>query len=196
MNNGSYNIGIFGGTFNPPHLGHLIVAEYVRAMLSLDVVYFVPSFISPHKRRGEDRLAKHRLNMVRLAIRKNAVFASSDFEIKQKDTSYTYRTIENFKKRFRHSRLFVLLGADNFVDFKTWKYPDRIGELATVVVMSRPMHVPGTRANAGLSAKFIEVPGIEISSTDIRNRVRRGKSIRYLVPDAVEKYIMKNGVYR
>jgi nicotinate-nucleotide adenylyltransferase len=190
------NIGIFGGTFNPPHLGHLIVAERVRSMLSLDMIYFVPSFISPHKKRGEETLASHRLKMVRLAIRKNSSFACSNLEIKQKDTSYTYRTIESFHKTFPSSRLFILIGADNFAEFSTWKHPDRICDKATLVVMSRPAHAPAAGTQFAAVAKFLDVPDVEISSTQIRKRIKQGKSIRYLVPEVVHRYIMEHGIYR
>ncbi len=196
MENKRKRIGIFGGTFNPPHLGHLIVAEHVQSVLSLDTIYFVPSFISPHKRGGEEILASHRLKMVRLAIRKNKTFACSDLEIKHKDTSYTYRTIELFHKRFPNSRLFLLIGADNFVEFSTWKYPDRICNKATLVVMSRPAHSPSVGTQFAGAAKFIDVPDIEISSTEIRSRIKHGKPIRYLVPEVVHRYIMEQGIYR
>src|SRR5450759_5261503 len=122
-------------------------------MLSMDMIYFVPSFISPHKRRGEETLASHRLKMVHRAIRNNKLFACSDLEIKQKGTSYTYRTIESFHKTFPGSRLFLLIGADNFVEFRTWKYPDRICEKATLVVISRPSHAPAAGAQFADAAK-------------------------------------------
>jgi nicotinate-nucleotide adenylyltransferase len=196
VGNRQKRIGIFGGTFNPPHLGHLIVAEHVLSMLSLDTIYFVPSFISPHKRGGEETLASHRLKMVRLAIRKNKIFACSDLEIKQKDTSYTYRTVESFHKIFSSSRLFLLIGADNYMEFSTWKYPDRICDKATLLVMSRTAHAPAARTQFAGAAKFVDVPDIEISSTEIRNRIRQGRSIRYLVPELVHRYILEHGIYR
>lgn len=196
MKNKRKRIGIFGGTFNPPHLGHLIVAEHVQSMLSLDTIYFVPSFISPHKKRGEETLASHRLKMVRLAIRTNKKFACSDLEIKQKDISYSYRTIESFHKAFPSSRLFLLIGADNFVDFSTWKYPGRICDEATLVVMSRSAHAPAAGTQFAAAAKFVDVPDIEISSTEIRKRIKQGKSIRYLVPEVVRRYILEHGIYR
>lgn len=189
-------IGIFGGTFNPIHMGHLIVADRVQTILSLDKVYFVPSFISPHKGRGEEILAAHRLNMVRLALRTSKNFICSDLEIKQKDTSYTYRTIESFHKKFPSSQLFLLIGADNFTEFSTWKYPDRICDKATLVVMSRPDHQLANEAPFASTARFVDVPDIEISSRDIRKRIRHGKSIRYLVPETIHRYILDHGIYR
>lgn len=196
MKNKRKRIGIFGGTFNPLHLGHLIVAEHVQSFLSLDTIYFVPSFISPHKGRGEETLASHRMKMVRLAIRGNKRFACSDLEIKQRGTSYTYRTIESFYKIFPDDRLFLLIGVDNFTKFSTWRYPDRICDKATLVVMSRPAHAPAAGTQFAGAAKFVDVPDIEISSTNIRGRIKQGKSIRYLVPELVHRYIIEHGIYR
>ena len=193
----SPTIGIFGGTFNPPHMGHLIVAAHVRELLSLDRIFFVPSYISPHKKAGEEALALHRLTMVRMAIRENDKFDSSDLEIKQQDTSYTYRTIESFHDKYPGCRLFFLIGADNFVEFHKWKHPDRIVDLARLVVMTRPSHDP-TQGDPEFAraAKFISVPDIEITSTEIRSRIKRGKSIRYLVPETVREYILRHRLYQ
>ena len=189
-------IGIFGGTFNPPHLGHLIVAEHVRSLLSLDRVYFIPSYISPHKRKGEEVLASDRLTMVRLAVKTNKAFACSDIEIKQKGTSYTYRTVESFHKTFPEARLILLIGADNFGEFGSWKYPERICDKASLVVMSRPVEVKTVGTQFADVAKFVDVPAIEISATEIRSRIKKGKSIRYLIPENVYRYIMEHDIYR
>jgi nicotinate-nucleotide adenylyltransferase len=139
-------IGIFGGTFNPPHAGHLIVAESVCEQLKLDKLFFVPSYISPHKKRGEDKLALHRARMVRLAIRSNPRFAFSDMEVKRKGMSFTYETVEAFYRNYPGCKLFLIIGADNFSEFYTWKDPGRILDLASLVVMNRPLHKSG---NAG-----------------------------------------------
>ncbi len=189
-------IGIFGGTFNPPHLGHLIVAEQVRLMLSLDTVYFVPSYISPHKRRGEETLAAHRLTMVQLAIGNRKALKASDIEILAKGTSFTYVTVEAFRRRFKGAKLFLLIGADNFVEFQEWKYPERIVRQATLVVMTRPNYHPGSPRSAfSNSAKFLRVPHIEISSTDIRRRIKQGRTIEHLVPENVRTYIAHHKLY-
>ena len=133
-------IGIFGGTFNPPHAGHLIVAESVCEQLKLDKLFFVPSYISPHKKRGEDKLAVHRARMVRLAIRSNPRFDFSGMEVKRKGMSFTYETVEAFYRNYPGCKLFLIIGADNFSDFHTWKNPGRILNLASLVVMNRPLH--------------------------------------------------------
>ncbi len=197
MENKRKRIGIFGGTFNPPHLGHLIVAEHVQSMLSLDTIYFVPSFISPHKRRGEETLAAHRLKMVRLAVGNRKEFNASDIEILAKGTSFTYATVEAFRRRFKGAKLFLLIGADNFVEFQEWKFPERIVRQATLVVMTRPDYDPrASKSVFSSSAKFLRVPHIEISSTDIRRRIKQGKTIDHLVPEKVRKYIAQHRLYQ
>jgi nicotinate-nucleotide adenylyltransferase len=190
-------IGIFGGTFNPPHAGHLIVAETICEQLNLDKLFFVPSYISPHKKKGEDELAAHRVRMVRLAISSNPRFDFSDIEVKRRGTSFTYETVKAFSRNYPVSKLFLIIGADNFSEFHTWKYPERIIDAASLVVMNRPFY----RSKNGKKkffqrARFITVPGIEISSTEIRSMVRQGKSIRYLVPQPVFRYIQRNRLYR
>ena len=190
-------IGIYGGTFNPPHTGHLIVAECVCEQFKLDKLFFVPSYISPHKKEGEDRLALHRLQMVRGAIKENPRFDWSDLELKRKGISYTYETVETFHRRFPHSKLFLIIGADNFAEFHTWKHPERIVELASVVVMNRPLQKSGAvNKKFHIDARFALVPDIQISSTEIRRMIRRHKSIRYLVPNVVLQYIKRHGLYR
>lgn len=190
-------IGIFGGTFNPPHTGHLIVAEHVREVLRLDKIFFVPSYISPHKQAGEEALAFHRLAMVRLAVRGNKFFDFADLEINQRGTSYTYKTVESFHQQFPTGTLFLMMGVDNFVDFRTWKKPEQIIARATVVAMTRPSYkVARTQQQFSDATKFVTVPDIQISSTEIRNRVKQGKAIRYLVPEKIEKYIVRHGLYR
>ncbi len=190
-------IGIFGGTFNPPHVGHLIVGESVREQLKLDKIIFVPSYISPHKRKGEETLASHRLKMVQTAIRNNSFFSVSDIEIKRKGTSYTYETLEILRKEYQGAKIFFIIGIDNFAEFHTWRKPQRIAELATLVVMNRPMEAEDTgRKRLRSTTEFVEVPDIQVSSTEIRRRVKEGKSIRFLVPEAVERYIARMKLYR
>lgn len=189
-------LGIFGGTFNPPHIGHLVVAEHIRRRLALDKVYFVPSYISPHKRRGEEELATHRLEMIRLATKGNRTFRVSKIELKRKGTSYTYETVETFRKKYPNARLFLIIGADNFAEFHTWKNPARILDVASLIVMNRPYHrLHSEKKWVAKSARFVTVPDIEISSSTIRKMIGRGDSIAYLVPEAVERYIDRHGLY-
>ncbi|MGA7159591.1 MAG: nicotinate (nicotinamide) nucleotide adenylyltransferase [Bacteroidota bacterium] len=196
-NSGVFRIGIYGGTFNPPHMAHLIVAENVCERFRLDKLFFIPSYISPHKKRGEDKLALHRLRMVRSAIKGNPRFDISDLELKRKGISYTYETVEAFHREFPHSKLFLLIGADNFAEFHTWKHPERVVELASVIVMNRQFQKSGAvDKNFSRTVRFALVPDIQISSSEIRTMVHQHKSIRYLVPHVVFRYIERQKLYR
>jgi len=190
-------IGIFGGTFNPPHVGHLIVAQHVCEHLKLDRVYFVPSYISPHKRKGEEKLALHRSRMVRAAIRNNPVFATSDEELTRRGNSYTVDTLVAFHAQFPGSRLFLIIGADNYPEFHTWRNPLQILQLATLVVMNRAdTKISVLKRSSRDKVRFVAVPKIDISSSQIRHIVRAGGSIRYLVPSEVEVYLQRHHLYR
>ena len=186
------NIGIFGGTFDPVHWGHLIIAGYVRDALALDKVVFVPSMVSPHKQERGAAQAEDRLSMLRLAIEGAEGFEVSHLEISRGGVSFTVDTLSEFHKISPGCHLSLLLGADNYVDFGTWKEPEKIRSLARLVVMTRP----GT-PTAGLKdgGEMIRVPEIRISSSYIRARVAEGKSIRYLVPDRVAGYIRSHHLY-
>lgn len=190
-------IGIFGGTFNPPHAGHLIVAECVCEQLRLDKLFFLPSYISPHKKKGEEKLVLHRRRMVQLAIKSNPHFDCSDMEVKREGTSYTVETVETFSRNYPGCKLYLIIGADNFLEFHTWKNPERILALAELVVMNRPSHEsqkPRIKYHKGI--RFARVPDIQISSSAIRLMVRRHLSIRYHVPQAVLQYIQRHKLYR
>ena len=190
-------LGIFGGTFNPPHSGHLIVARHVAKRLRLERVFFVPSYISPHKRRGEERLSSHRLKMVKLAVAEDPLFEVWEGEMRRKGPSYTYRTLEEFAERFPKTHLFFLIGADNFPDFKHWKLPGRILELATLVVMSRPdakLQRSGRPRHSAI--RFVSVPRVNTSSSRVRAAVKKGEPIVDLVPPGIAKYIRRHGLYR
>lgn len=191
------NIGIFGGTFNPPHHGHLIVAEQVRTSVNLDRIIFIPSYISPHKQLGESDLAVHRLAMTKLAVASNLRFECSDIEVNRTETSYTLYTLEALKERHQSDSLYVIIGMDNYLTFHLWKEPKRVLDRATLIVMNRPGYpkqineITGTR-----NTIFVDVPNIDISSSDIRHRVHGKRSIHYLVTNSVEEYIFANGLYR
>ncbi len=191
------NIGIFGGTFNPPHIGHLIVAECVRESLSLDKVLFVPSAISPHKQHLEVVSAHHRLAMLKSALEGNIYFSVSDIETRRGGVSFTIDTLKGLKAEYRSDKLFVLIGMDNLVEFHSWKMPERILETATLVVMTRPQMVKkDTEQMLDGREHVCAVPEIAISSKEIRARVKEGRSIRYLVPAPIEAYIISNNLYR
>lgn len=191
------NLGIFGGTFNPPHYGHLIVADRVREELNLAKVYFVPSSVSPHKQHLSTLDSTYRMEMVRLAVLGQQQFESSSIEIERGGVSYTVETLEQFKRMYSGASLYLLVGMDNLAEFSTWKSPEQIGALATVVVMTRPGFQPHD-IPARLPKGFLHcpVPQIGISSSEIRERVRGGRSIRFLVPKPVESYIYYRKLYR
>jgi nicotinate-nucleotide adenylyltransferase len=190
-------MGIFGGTFNPPHLGHLIVAERVRTELELDSIIFIPTFTSPHKQEGESGDPLDRLRMTKLAIRDNEKFQTSDFEINSKSISYTIKTLEYLKRTRPDDSFSLLIGMDNYLTFHLWKEPKKILELATLVVMNRPGYPRQVNEVFGTqNTVFVDVPNIDISSSEIRDRVEQWRSIRYLVPEPVETYIHNRGLFK
>ena len=190
------NIGIYGGTFNPPHIGHLIVAERVRTELGLDKIIFIPSYISPHKQVGESDLALHRFAMTKLAVASNIRFDCSDIEVTQKETSYTIHTLVRLKKQFPQDSLYLIIGMDNYLTFHLWKEPKRVLEMARLVVMNRPGYPKQVNEVIGtFNTVFIEVPNIDISSSEIRRNVKEHRSIHYLVPNSVEEYIFAHDLF-
>ncbi len=188
-------IGVFGGTFDPPHNGHLIVAEFVRHRLGLDRILFVPSWISPHKQERQATAAPARLAMLRLAVDRTPELEASDAEIRRGGVSYTVETLRSISAETR-AEISLLIGADNFIEFETWREPDEILSLARLVVMSRPgSPFPDDRSlHSGILR--IEVPEIMITATQIRASVHARRSIRYLVPLRVEKYILEQNLYK
>jgi nicotinate-nucleotide adenylyltransferase len=191
-------IGIFGGTFNPPHYGHLIVAEFIREEVGLDKIIFIPCSIPPHKQNNEylSQIAspEHRFEMVKLAIIGNKFFEVSDIEINRGGVSYTIDTVNYFVSNFPEEKFYLLIGADQFAEFHTWRKPDEIVQKVNLIVFNRPGFViPKTEFSK--FATFITIPNIEISASTIRKRIRHGKSIKYLVPPAVEEYILANKLY-
>ncbi|HCY76440.1 MAG TPA: nicotinate (nicotinamide) nucleotide adenylyltransferase [Ignavibacteriales bacterium] len=188
-------VGIFGGTFDPIHNGHLITAQSVKELRNLEKIIFIPAYISPHKQHAKASSAQHRLNMLNLAIEQIPFFQCSDFEIKQHTISYTIDTLREFKKYY--DNIDLIIGYDNIFQFHTWKEPDEILKLANVVVLKRKSSHPIDYVDKYVeSADFVETRGIEISATDIRNRVHAGLPIYYLVPEKVLEYINKNKLYK
>lgn len=188
-------IGVFGGTFDPPHHGHLIVAEYVRYRLGIDKILFVPSWISPHKQERQAIDGSHRLAMLRLAVDGAPDLEVSDIEIRRGGISYTIDTLKSLSAE-THAELSLLIGADNFMEFETWHKPEEILSLARLVVMSRPGSPLPTDQPLPSSILPLEVPDIKITATQIRDRVHANQSIRYLMPLRVERYIQEENIYR
>ncbi|MGH7742074.1 MAG: nicotinate-nucleotide adenylyltransferase [Candidatus Eiseniibacteriota bacterium] len=186
-------IGLFGGTFDPPHLGHLALAECARDQLGLESVLFVPAGTPPHKRRVGRSSAQRRVAMTRLAVRGNRSFRVSLAEVRRHGPSFTVDTLRDMGQRFPGSALYLLMGADSLADFANWHDPREILRLATLVVAARP----GVRRRAGprRGVVWLENFAVDISSSAIRARARSGRSVRYLVPEAVAHYIARHRVY-
>jgi len=184
-------LGILGGSFNPVHLAHLVIAERAAEAAALDRVLFVPAAVSPLKSGRDLAPAADRWAMLKLAIRGNPLFRASDLEIRRGGVSYTIDTLRELRRR-TGAELHVVLGADAARLLPRWKSIDAVKRLARFVIVSRPGH----RVRPGLpKGHIVEVPLLEISSTEIRERVRRGLSIRYLVPGPVERHIRRKGLY-
>jgi len=187
-------VGIFGGTFDPIHLGHLITAQSVREIRGLDKIIFIPAFISPHKSEVKTSSPEDRLNMIKLAIEGVSFFDYSDIEIQKGGVSYTVDTLRELKSKY--DQLEFIIGYDNIFTFHTWKDPDEILKLAKVVVLKRrSSHPPPFEDKYVHEAEFVETRGIEISATDIRKRVKNEMPINFLVPPTVMKYIYKHKLY-
>jgi nicotinate-nucleotide adenylyltransferase len=190
-------IGIFGGTFNPPHIGHLIVAESVREQLQFDRVLLIPSAQTPNKHDAVLAQADARLEMTRLASEGNKWFAVSDIEVRRQGISYTVDTVNALAAEYPGAILSLLIGVDNLLEFHSWKLPHEILSRADLVVLSRPGFARAdVKSEFTRLATFVNVPHIGISGTDIRRRVKLGRSIRYLVPRSVEEYIERYRLYK
>jgi nicotinate-nucleotide adenylyltransferase len=193
-------IGVFGGAFNPIHTAHLIIAEEVKEQIQLSKVLFIPYANPPHKDANKLLNSKHRLNMISLAIENNKYFESSDLEIKkgQNSITYTIDTLLNLHEAYSKEqvKLYLIIGVDNLIELHTWKNPEKLFTLSEVIVINRPGFLIQNVENEFYNkATFIQAPHIDISSTDIRHRIKEKKSIKYLVPLAVEKYILENKLY-
>jgi len=188
--------GIFGGTFDPPHVGHLIIGEHVRESLHLEKVIFVPAAIPPHKTTATITDGAKRLEMLHLAVGKNPFFEVDDQELRRGGVSYTVDTLTELSRKRPGDSWVLLIGRDNLPEFRTWKEPERILRFAQVVVMTRPGHEDENSREVPDGMIICRVPEIGISSSEVRARVREGRSIRYLVPSSVEKYITAHLLYR
>jgi nicotinate-nucleotide adenylyltransferase len=212
-------IGIFGGTFNPIHFGHLRAAEEVAEALDLERVLFVPSARPPHK-RGDEAIApaEARLAWVRLALGDNPRFAVDPLEIERAGPSYLIETLRMLGERHGRERLVFILGRDAFAELATWREPRALLSLVDYAVMSRPPVREGSLAEwlpaalaadlalapdgrsaahrqSGTRIQLVEITALDISASEIRARLREGRSVRYLLPDAVREAVVKSGAY-
>ncbi|MEK6727582.1 MAG: nicotinate-nucleotide adenylyltransferase [Candidatus Omnitrophota bacterium] len=186
-------IGILGGTFNPVHIGHLILAEEAREKLGLDKVIFVPTFLPPHKDNSGIALATDRLSMIKLAIKTNKYFVVSDTEIKRNGRSYTIDTIKEFKERFRTDDLYFIIGSDLLKYLDEWKDLNEIIKLVRFIVATRP-GFPLEKIPSYIDT--LPIRAVDISAFEIRECVKENKSFHYLVPEGVFNYINKRGLYK
>lgn len=199
-------LGLFGGTFDPVHYGHLLLAECCREQCKLDSVWFVPAATPPHKQARELSAAARRIEMLELAIGGHEQFAVSRLEVERGGVSYTVDTLRELRRAEPQRELFFLMGADSLADLPTWREPAAICELALPVVVRRPSSAQtdfSVLAPLVSPARLeeirrheVEMPPIGLSSSEIRRRVAAGLSIRYQTPRAVEKYIEAQGLYR
>lgn len=195
--------GIFGGSFNPIHYGHLMICEYIKEEMGLDKVIFIPTGNPPHKEIGVS--AEDRYEMVRLAISPNPDFEISDIETTRVNLSYTVETIRELKEIYKEEKLYFLIGLDSLFQLKTWKKIDDLSQEIEFVVALRPGYINKEeinneidflRENFGTKINLIKTPLYEISSTDLRDRIHEGKSLRYLIPKKVLDYIEESGFYK
>ncbi len=189
-------IGLLGGSFNPIHQGHLIMAEHAREQLVLDRVLLAPAGNPPHKVGLHLAPTADRLEMVRLAIEGNDGLACSKLDADETEPSFTWKLLERLRDDQPEARLWFLMGGDSLADFPGWSRPERILELARLAVIERPGFEADLDAFYSNSVDSVETPLCAISSSDIRDRVREQTSIRYLVPDAVRRHIERRGLYR
>lgn len=191
-----------GGTFDPVHYGHLIIAEESRIEFSLDKVIFVTAGDPPHKKDYLVSDARHRREMTLMAIASNPFFECSDIEMERRGPSYTVDTIERFRQTLgSEANLYFITGADAILEILTWHEPHRLRSMCKFIAATRPgyrledlkQRLPAEFMD---QITFLEMPGVHISSTDLRERVRSGKSIKYMVPENVENYIYTNDLYR
>ncbi len=197
-------LGIYGGTFDPVHYGHLLLAEQCREQCALDAVWFVPAGAPPHKEAGGITPAKARIDMLGFAIAGMPEFGVSRLEVDRAGPSYTVDTLQSLVDEDATCELFLLIGADSLTDLPLWREPERILELATVVAVNRgdfdeqQLRTAALRLGKRGSERIliVEMPGVDISATDIRQRASEGRSIRFLTPRPVVHYIAEHGLYQ
>ncbi|HYN91977.1 MAG TPA: nicotinate-nucleotide adenylyltransferase [Thermoleophilaceae bacterium] len=194
-------VGILGGAFNPPHIGHLVCAQEALVQLELDRVVFVPVGEAPHRELEDDPSAEARLEMVELAIDGDERFSTSRIEIEREGPSYTVDTLEQLRAEAPGDELFLILGGDQAAALAAWHEPEQVLERATVAVLERlswgrnAIGIKIGRLRGAEAVRYLDMPLMQVSSSMVRRRVRKGLPIRYLVPDGVASYIEANDLY-
>lgn len=190
-------IAILGGTFDPPHLGHLILADTVIRELNYDKVLFIPSKIPPHKNISGEVSNEDRLNMLKLSIEDDKRFSFDDYELKSEGISYTIKTLNYLYENYDiDGKIALIIGADLIKDFHKWKEPEKISKLSNIVAVNREESGNLDKKNIEkYNIKIIIAPRIDISSTLIRERIKKNKAFRYFLNDKVYNYIISNKLY-
>lgn len=196
-------IGFMGGTFDPIHYGHLLIAENAYEQFRLDEVIFMPTGTSPHKDSGKILDANERMELIQLAIKGNPHFSCSDYEITKEGICYTYLTLRDFHKQFQDAELYFIMGADSLAYFDSWRRPDEISRLSTILAAVRdgldldqllPIR-DSLEQKYNTRIGFINTPNFSVSSHMIRQRLAKRQTVRYLIPDAVEAYLKQHAIY-
>lgn len=196
-------IGIMGGTFNPIHYGHLIIAENACQQYELDQVIFMPTGYAPHKAYGGVEMTRHRCEMVKLAVSSNERFSVSTYEIDRTEVNFTFMTLQAVSDMYPEAELYFILGADSLFDFDKWKCPELICKQATILAAVRDYlteskvdeQIELLQKQYGGKIYRLDTPNFNVSSKIIRQRVEKGETIRYMIPDEVREYIKKNNLY-
>ncbi|TJX14765.1 nicotinate-nucleotide adenylyltransferase [Tissierella creatinini] len=197
-------IGLMGGTFNPIHLGHLLISEHIRMEAHLDKVLFIPSGHPPHKYESEVASALHRYNMALLATENNPYFEVSTIEIDREGNTYTIDTIEELKRKYPDDEFYFIIGGDTISELTKWKSPSILLQTLSFIVIGRSgidkewilKKIKGYEEKYNASMHYIDAPIIEISSTTIRHNLKNGKSVKYMVKTKVEEYIIIHNLYK
>ncbi|MCX7694391.1 MAG: nicotinate-nucleotide adenylyltransferase [Caloramator sp.] len=197
------SVGIMGGTFNPIHNGHLIIANEVLNQLNIDKIFFIPVGIPPHKNLDEVVSADDRFKMVELAVKKNNKFEALDIEIKRPGFTYTIDTLKTLNEIYKNYKFYFIIGFDTLKELHTWKQIEEIYKYCSFVVVNRNSDkknivdlIKHYNNLYGLQIEYVNIPNIEISSSSIRDKIKNNRSIKYYVPDAVEEYIIAKNLYR
>ena len=190
----AYRLAVFGGSFDPPHVGHVLVAEKARARLGLDEVRWIPNVISPLKTGSDPAPAHHRMEMARLAAMGRPCFTVSEAEIKRGGVSFTLDTLRAIRAERPEAELFLLLGEDTLESFDAWREPDKVRSLVRLIVYPRGASEEG-RKKMGPEDVLLEGARMDVSSTEIRRRLEGGQVVDDLLPESVLAYILSNGLY-
>lgn len=190
------DVGLFGGSFNPPHVAHLIVAEIVRDQFDLDEVWWIPNATPPHKSNEKLAEVNHRLEMTRRVVEPNPTFRLCDLEVEREGVSYTVETLRVLQENYAETRFALIIGSDSLDHFAEWHRPDEIAERVPLIVYKRPGAIEAVAESRFANhVRYVAAPIMEVSGTEVRARCRAGRSIRYLVPDEVRTYIETHGLY-